>query len=157
MKRRAFTLFTAVLAIAALLALVGCGETRQEGGGSGNVTINVESVVFTASADVMTLTDTTSLKNYMDVLAGNGELTFGGSETEHGFYIQSVCGRQAEGNTFWAVYTDLVTLEGDETVYSNEEWGTYEYNGKTLYSAAYGVSLLPCVAGYTYALVFSSY
>lgn len=158
MKKKLCVVFASAVAAAALFAFAACGEASAEkpekGEPHGNVSL---SVAFTANTEVMTLTDSTSLKDYMDALSANGELEFGGQEGEYGFFIQSVYGKTAEGTAFWAVYTDLVTIEGDDAVYSNEEWGTYSCNGKTLYSAAYGVSSLPCIEGYTYALVYSTY
>lgn len=160
MKKKLTTIFvTAFLAIA-MIAAAGCNSKVEEPPVdqtpvSGNVILNVESVVFTANSEVLTLTDKTSLKDYMDVLAKNGELVFGGSEGDYGFYIESVYGKKAEGNNFWAVYTDLTQLGG--VSYSDEQFGTFTYGDKTLYSASYGVSGLPCVNGYTYALVYSSF
>lgn len=156
MKKFLAALFAAIAAVC-VFAFAGCKDEEKSGGKSGNVVINVESVVFTADGEVLTLTDTTSVKDYMDALSKNGELVFGGSESEYGFYLQSVYSTKAEGNAYWAVYTDLVKLEGDDAVYSNAEYGTYNYNGKTLNSASFGISTLPCVEGYTYALVYSTF
>ena len=158
MKKFLVSLF-AILSIAAIFAFAGCadGKTNEQGTASGNVALEVQSAVFTASNDVLALNDSTSVKDYMDVLAENGELKFGGSESEYGFYITSVYNTSASTNSYWAVYTDLVTIEGDETVYSNAEYGTFTYGGKTLYSASFGVSGLPCIDGYTYALVYTTF
>lgn len=154
MKKKLFAALAAAVAALVLFAFAGCGEDAPAGEPKGNVSV---SVVFTANTQVTALTESTSLKDYLDALSANGELVFDGSEGDYGFFVESVYGKKAEGNAFWAVYTDLVTLEGDDAVYSNEEWGTFSYNGKTLYSAAFGVSSLPCVEGYTYALVYTSY
>lgn len=155
MKKKFFSIFAAVCAVFALFAVAGCNKGSEKGGGSGNVILNVESVAFTANNDVLTLDETTSLKDYMDALAANGELVFGGENGEYGFFVQSVYSTKAEGNHYWALYTDLTELDG--VTYSSAEYGTFECGGKTLYSASYGVSGLPCVAGYTYALVYSSF
>ena len=155
----------AAIASAALIALAftGCGtglddESKQKKPEvNGNVVLDVKSAVFVADDGFFTLTETTSVKDYMDALQENGDLVFGGRNDTYGFFIESVYGTKAEGNAFWAVYTDLVTIEGDDTVYSNAEYGTFTYGNKTLNSASYGVSGLPCVDGYTYALVYTVY
>ena len=149
----------ALLAAVCLLALAGCGTDGKDKDEtkSGNVVLDVKSVVFVADGEFTTLTSATSVKDYMDALADNGELVFGGTDGDYGFYIESVYNTKAEGNSYWAVYTDLVKLEGDDAVYSNAEYGTFNYGGKTLNSASYGVSGLPCVDGYTYALVYTTY
>jgi hypothetical protein len=156
--KKLVTLFLALFASVAAFSFAGCdkGET-PEGGKSGDVVLNVESIVFTVKCDYIELGETTSVKDYMDALKANGELVFDGSNSEFGFYIESVYGRKAEDDAFWAVYTDLVKIEGDDAVYSTTEWGSFTYGGKTLGSAAYGVSSLPCVEGYTYALVYETF
>lgn len=153
MKKSALASLAA--AAACVLTLAGCGSGSKIGKESGNVLIDVKSVVFTADDGVLALTDATSVKDYMTALAANGELVFSGSESGYGFYIESVFATCAEGNAYWAVYTDLVKLDG--VVYSAAEYGTFTYKGKTLNQASFGVSSLPCVAGYTYALVYSEF
>ena len=155
--KKFFAALFATLAIIAVIAFAGCADGNGQGTKSGNVVLNVESAIFTASGDVMTLKESTSVKDYMDVLKANGELVFDGSEGDYGYYITSVYNKSASGNSFWAVYTDLVTIEGDDTVYSNAEYGTFKYGDKTLNSASFGVSGLPCIEGYTYALVYSTF
>ena len=77
-----------------------------------------------------------------------------GSESEYGFYLTSLNGREATDEYYWAVYTTLGILDGVE--YSNAAWGTWEYGGETLASASYGVSGLPLVEGELYALVWTA-
>ena len=98
-----------------------------------------------------------SLEEAMAALKEAGVLTYEGSESEYGFYITSVNGYtpDAEKNEYWAVYTTLGEYEGVE--YSNSEYGTYDYNGKTCASASYGISGMPMVKGEIYVLVVESY
>lgn len=147
----------ATLSIVAVIAFAGCADDNQKGTASGNVVLNVESAVFTADGGVMTLKESTSVKDYMDALKANGELVFDGSNGDYGYYITSVYNTAATDNSYWAVYTDLVTIDGDDTVYSNAEYGTFKYGNKTLNSASFGVSGLPCIEGYTYALVYTTF
>lgn len=149
--------FLATVSIVAVIAFAGCADDSKQGAASGNVVLNVESAIFTADGGVMTLNESTSVKDYMDALKANGELVFDGSNGDYGYYITSVYNKFATANSYWAVYTDLVTIEGDDTVYSNAEYGTFTYGNKTLNSASFGVSGLPCVEGYTYALVYTTF
>lgn len=132
----------------------------------GDIDPSVDFVVyaaFTASSEVMELTYTTSVKDYLDALAEDGLITFEGYESSYGYYITAVNGIEeqttntATGSSGWSwmVYTDFT--EDDGTIYADPAYGTFEYNGTTLASASYGVSYLPCVEGYTYALVYQSW
>ena len=98
-----------------------------------------------------------SLEEAMAALKTAGKLTYDGSESEYGFYLTSVNGYTPDdsANEYWAVYTTLGDYEG--VSYSNSEYGTYEYDGKTLSSASYGVSGLPMVEGEIYVLVVETY
>lgn len=108
-------------------------------------------VVIRAEADGGSLAD--ALKALNDA----GELTCDGYEGDYGFFITSLIGVEADAaaNEYFAVYTTLSEYEG--VAYSNAEYGTYFYNGKTLSSASYGVSGLPMVEGELYAIVLESY
>ena len=98
-----------------------------------------------------------SLEEAMSALKETGLLKYEGSEGEYGFYLTSVNGYtpDSESNEYWAIYTTLGEYEGVE--YSNSEYGTYEYEGKTCASASYGISGIPMVEGELYILVVESY
>ena len=108
-------------------------------------------VVIRAEADGGSLAD--ALKELNDA----GELTYDGYDSDYGFFITSLIGVEADAsaNEFFAVYTTLGEYDG--VAYSNAEYGTYFYNGKTLSSASYGVSGLPMVVGELYVIVLESY
>ena len=96
-------------------------------------------------------------KNLYDVLCifeQNGEITFDGTQSEYGFYLTSLNGVEADAENYWALYTTLGTLDG--VSYSDASYGTWEYDGRTLASASYGVSGLPLVEGELYALIRTS-
>ena len=95
-----------------------------------------------------------SLYDALTVFQEEEKLTFSGSESEYGYYITSVNGVAGTAGHYWAVYTTLGTLDGAS--YSDAQWGTFEYEGKTLASASYGVSGLPLVEGEYYALVWTT-
>lgn len=156
MKKKFFSFIASLVAACSLCAFVACG-------GPGIVSTG-EKVVFTADAKTLEYAEGTVVKDYyitvidyLLVLQERGGLEFEGYEGEWGYYITSVNGTKEDETHFWLVYTDLVTVGGDGVIYSDPSFGTYEYNGKTLNSASYGVSALPCLEGYTYALVYSSY
>ena len=98
-----------------------------------------------------------SMEDAMAKFKKAGNLDYEGSVSEFGFYLISVGGYtpDASKNEFWAVYTTLGEYEG--VAYSNVDYGTYEYNGKTCASAAYGISGLPLVKGNLYILTISTY
>lgn len=154
MKKLLALIITVASAIA-VIAFAGCGS-----GNIKKVDINDnESYVFTATSDVMTITDDTTVYDYLIALKNNGEIEIEGSDTGFGYYITSVNGTAevissdySEG-TSWAVYLDFKTIEGDDGIYAND-YSTCEYKGTTLYYASVGVSSLPCIEGHTYALVF---
>ena len=132
-------------------ALIGCAQTADTGDAEFRLVANDETCVVIAADK----SDTDrSLYDALAFFATSGEITMDGSESEYGFYITSVNGVEAAGDSYWAVYTTLGTLDG--TSYSDAQWGTYEYDGKTLASASYGVSGLPLVAGEYYALVWTT-
>lgn len=155
-----FASLVAVCALCAVFAFAGCGKQVKIVSTDDGKT---KSAVFVASSDVMELTVQTSLADYLEALQEKDELQYVAENSTYGLYITSVNGQaestDANGSHGWSwmVYTDLVTIEGDKAIYSNAEFGTYEYEGKTLNSASYGISELPCVEGYTYALVYSEW
>lgn len=95
-----------------------------------------------------------SLYDALSVFRENGQISFGGEGSREDFYLTSLGGLEADSGNFWAVYTTLGTWEGES--YSNAEWGTWEYDGRTLASASYGLSGLPLVEGEWYALVWTA-
>lgn len=98
-----------------------------------------------------------SLEQAMKALSDAGKLTYGGSESEYGFYLTSVNGKEADSsaNEYWAVYTTLGEYDG--VLYSNAEYGTYEYDGKTCASASYGISGLVMSSGEIYVIVLEKF
>ena len=147
-------IFFVVGALAAALmcgALIGCAQTADTGDAEFRLVANDETCVVIAADK----SDTDrSLYDALAFFATSGEITMDGSESEYGFYLTSLNGREATDEYYWAVYTTLGILDGVE--YSNAAWGTWEYGGETLASASYGVSGLPLVEGELYALVWTA-
>lgn len=146
--------FFVVGALAAALmcgALIGCAQAADKGDAEFRLVANDETCVVIAADK----SDTDrSLYDALAFFATSGEITMDGSESEYGFYLTSLNGREATDEYYWAVYTTLGILDGVE--YSNAAWGTWEYGGETLASASYGVSGLPLVEGELYALVWTA-
>ena len=146
------TYFVAGTLAAAMLcgALIGCAQAADTGDAEFRLVANDETCVVIAADK----SDTDrSLYDALAFFATSGEITMDGSESEYGFYLTSLNGREATDEYYWAVYTTLGILDGVE--YSNAAWGTWEYGGETLASASYGVSGLPLVEGELYALVWT--
>ena len=158
--KKLFALLIAIISCVAVFAFAGCTTDERE-----QTTDKIEQgysicYAFTASNDIITITDSTSMKDYMDALKKAGRLSFEGSDGDYGYYITSVLGVSSvtvssTANSYsgydWTVYTTSTTIDG--TIYSSDS-ETFTYNGITLYKAAYGVSGIPCVSGQTYALVY---
>ena len=98
-----------------------------------------------------------SFEDALNLFKDDGKLTYVSSEGQYGSFISAINGYTPDGskNEFCAVYTSLATYNG--VSYSSTEYGSYEYDGKTLGSASYGVSGLPLVAGELYVLTVSTY
>ncbi|MGN0818649.1 MAG: hypothetical protein ACI4L9_06735 [Candidatus Coproplasma sp.] len=152
------TAFVACL-LCAVLALTGCGKGNVKFITAGDG--KAENAVFTASKEVLPLDGKTSVADYINALKDRGELDFTAEDGAYGLFITSVNGVENvtdENGTHgwsWAIYTNLTELDG--VIYSTSDYGTYEADGLVLNSASYGVSGLPCVEGYTYALVYSEW
>lgn len=145
--------FVAGALAAALMcgALIGCAQAADKGDAEFRLVANDETCVVIAADK----SDTDrSLYDALAFFATSGEITMDGSESEYGFYLTSLNGREATDEYYWAVYTTLGILDGVE--YSNAAWGIWEYGGETLASASYGVSGLPLVEGELYALVWTA-
>ena len=145
--------FVAGALAAALMcgALIGCAQAADKGDAEFRLVANDETCVVIAADK----SDTDrSLYDALAFFATSGEITMDGSESEYGFYLTSLNGREATDEYCWAVYTTLGILDGVE--YSNAAWGTWEYGGETLASASYGVSGLPLVEVELYALVWTA-
>ena len=155
MKKLLTAIFT-VIAIAAVCAFTGCDDDNKDTAADKIEQGYSISYAFTASSDVLTIGNSTTVKDYMDALKADGKLSYEGYDGDYGYYITEVLGvKEAYGTSsmyYWAVYTSFTTIDG--TIYATD-YSTFDYNGIKLYSASYGVSGLPCVDGATYALVYT--
>ena len=98
-----------------------------------------------------------SLEDALKKLKETGELDYDGDMSEFGFYLTSVNGYtpDASKNEYWAIYSTLSEYEG--VLYSNADYGTYEYKDTVCASASYGVSGMPLVEGELYILTVATY
>ena len=144
------TIFLAILLIVTFAFTACAGDTAASGGAAVLEGSDKLVVIEASSAGG-------SLEEAMAALKEAGTLTYEGSESEYGFYLASVNGYtpDAENNEYWAIYTTLGEYEGVE--YSNSEYGTYDYNGKTCASASYGISGIPMVEGEIYVIAVATY
>ena len=121
-----------VLAVVMVFGLFACNKKADE------VVIKVDSAYEMEADD--------TLEDYMDYLEEKGKLDY---EEEDGMII-SINGKKNTLNSYWMIYTS------DEN-YSNSQWGTYEYKGKTLGSATLGATALPLNKDATYVLVYQTF
>ena len=122
----------AVLVLVMVLGLFACNKNVDE------VVIKVDNAYKMEAED--------TLEDYMDYLEDKGKLDY---EEEDGMII-SINGKANTLNSYWMIYTS------DEN-YSNSQWGTYEYKGKTLGSATLGATALPLNKDATYVLVYQTF
>ena len=110
---------------------------------------DVKPVVFTADSSVMTITEETTLYDYMTALKEQGKLDFTAEDGSYGKFLSSVNGvsNGVGNNPCWMIYSD------DEQ-YTNNEWGQTEIDGKVYASATLGISDLPVKEGATYVLSY---
>lgn len=157
--KKLLTALLAALSAVAICIFAGCADDTR--GGTDDAVDGGYSIcyAFTATGDELTITENTSLKDYMDALKNGGKLDFKGSDGDYGYYITEILGVgsvtvSTTANSYagydWYVYTTLTTVDG--VIYSTDE--TFAYNGLTLYKSSYGVTNLPCVKGESYAFVY---
>ena len=122
----------AVLVLVMVLGLFACNKNVDE------VVIKVDNAYKMEAED--------TLEDYMDYLEDKGKLYY---EEEDGMIV-SINGKANTLNSYWMIYTS------DEN-YSNSQWGTYEFKGKTLGSATLGATALPLNKDATYVLVYQTF
>ena len=139
----------AAAALASVMLFSACAEGADIGAARAEVRVNTPACVV---IEVTAGDEGKSLYDALAVFAERGEFTMDGSWSQYGFYLTSLNGTDADEGHYWAVYTSLE--ERDGVAYSDPSYGTWEYEGKQLFGASYGVSGLPLVAGEWYALVY---
>ena len=154
-------LLIAILAVLAVFAFAGCSDkdsTPADAPESAKIEQGYSiAYAFTASDDILTIGESTTVKNYLDALSTDDKVNYEGYDGSYGYYITAVLGVQeayigSNAMYYWAVYTSFTEIDG--TIYATD-YSTFDYNGIKLYSASYGISGLPCIEGETYALVYT--
>ena len=125
-----------LILLAALVVLPFAGCNRDN---------DVSEVAIEVSGDVMELTETTTLLDYMNALSEAGDLTFTISDG----MVTSINGKENSMNSYWMIYTDDVE-NGDKN------W-TYTYNEKVYLSAKLGAGSLIVKDGCTYVWAYQSF
>ena len=139
MKKTLRILVVLVLALTAF-SLFACSDP--------NVNAEDNLFVFTVDSKDYAVTATTTVKDYMDKLAADEKVSFkfsGGMVTEINGQANTL-----NFSSCWMLYTDDAEM-------SNADWGTYDYNGKTLGSAMLGAEALVVKDGCTYAWVYTTF
>lgn len=125
-------IFAAVLAVAILTAAFAACN------GYNAVKETEDVVAITVSSKVMSL-EGKNLVDYLNKLQSDDKISYEASDG----YINTVNGKTADyakDKTSWMIYTS------DEEM-GNAAWGTYEFEGKTYYSAVVGINDYPLVEG----------
>lgn len=140
----------AVAALLCIAPLTACMPSAGIGNARAEIRVNGVSYVV---IEVLAGDTSRSLYDALAAFAEQGDIRLDGGETEYGFFVTSVNGREANADYYWAVYTTLGTVNG--TAYSDAAYGTWEYDGRTLAMASYGVSGLPLFEDEYYALIWT--
>ena len=143
MKRKLLALIVALATITMAFMLTACGKTKFDK--------DKNELAITVTDSVMEITAETTLEDYMKKLQSKEEISFKGTvDSVYGLYITEINGVKAGVSEAWMLYTT-------DAANSNSEWGSYEYDGKTLGSATLGVSNLIIKNGETYVWVLQKY
>ena len=135
MKRTISTMLATLLCIVTALFFVSCKD-------------EVEPVVIDLTG--ATVEEGTTLLDVMEDIKEDGALTF---EVTNGM-VTSINGtaNAPTYNPCWMLYTS-----DDDPAVSNSAWGTYEYEGQTLASAALGADALMVKEGEIYVWVYVTF
>lgn len=110
-----------------------------------NKNTTVDPVVIKADSAVFEYNDKT-LKDYMDFLQGEGELTY----TIADGMVTAINGKSNTTKSFWMLYTD-------DSENANSTWGTFEYESVTYGSATLGAEALAVKEGCTYIWAYQTF
>ena len=121
--KKLLTLTLSLLAVVACFLISGCDKSP--------ITADENTVFITATDKSFDFTDKTVL-NFMEYLKDKGEFDF---EISDDGMVTSINGKANTNNSYWMLYTD-----DDEN--ANEQWGTFEHEGKIYGSATAGVKTL---------------
>lgn len=156
-------LLTVISAICPLLLFAGCAQGEKLNGEMYVVVADASATEvksFTVGLDGYTTKN--SVADLIVALSSSGGgFYLSGGNSDYGYYIDEVGYTDVEGthklavtnysqNQFVAVYTDINGC-------FDATYGSVTYNAKTLYSASYGVSLLPLQDGATVYFTQGSY
>ncbi|MBQ8177993.1 MAG: hypothetical protein IJ033_02255 [Clostridia bacterium] len=131
MKKTLAIVLTIVLLVG-LFSLVACTKNPNE------VVLQIDKKYDLSRGD--------KLIDYMEYLDDKDKLEF---DEENGM-IESINEVENSLNSYWMLYTD-------DPNNSNSAWGTYEYKGKTYYSATLGATALTISRDYTYIWVYQTF
>ena len=156
-KKITLLLAAIIFAVIPLFSLVACIETEE---GNKSVTLVVDIRACSAEAKdgyesgFKTLeaeTEALYLLGLLSELAEQKRIEFDATVSSTGAFLTSFDGIISEANCYFMIY-----MTPDEKL-SNGLWGTYNYKGETLNSAALGMSSLPLKNGYTYVIVYEDF
>ena len=155
--KRAIKVVAALLLAATLMFTMAACERTPDERKSVTVVVDVSAYAeeapegYTDGVKVLTVkTDAEFLAELLDELVAANKLTLVTSETEHGLSLDGIDGVIVEGSFFFMSYSD-------DAENSNEEWGTFEYSGKTYDSNTVGISAMPVTDGCTYVFVYTGF
>ncbi len=138
-KKISLVFLAIAISVAAVLGMVACKQSE---------TVKDTEIILTVDSSVMADIEGKSLVDYMAALKEKNKLSYEGSVSQYGLYVQSINGREADSKTeWWALYTD-------DAEFSNEAYGTYTASdGATYAMASVGASSVMIKEGKKYVWV----
>ena len=142
MKRKILSLF---LVIFSLFCLVACDKENNTGA------LSCEVVLEESTRVVISVSDkdgSFTVLDCMELLQEKGEISY---KISSGM-ITEINGKEnaTDFSSCWMLYTS-------DTEMSNTEWGTIEYDGKTLASAIVGADTLTVISGGVYIWEYQTF
>ncbi len=142
MKRKILSLF---LVIFSLFCLVACDKENNTGA------LSCEVVLEESTRVVISVSDkdgSFTVLDCMELLQEKGEISY---KISSGM-ITEINGKEnaTDFSSCWMLYTS-------DTEMSNAEWGTIEYDGKTLASAIVGADTLTVISGGVYIWEYQTF
>lgn len=145
-KRILCLITTIAVAIACVFSFAACGDEKPL-----VVKDSDTCIVITASSKQMSITENTTLLDYMNSLKNDNKIEFTTSGSGEMIMVASIYDKEnaADYSECWMLYTS----DADN---ANSAWGTVEYNGNVYGSAVLGAASLKVKEDCLYIWVYKA-
>ncbi len=153
MKRKFISLLSYLLIlIASACCLMSCGDEANASVDPEKMGVEFvygegeELLAAVITVENGNLEEGTTLADVMEALKDERTFTYTFSQG----MLTEINGKKNEGSSYWLLYSD-------DNEMTNTEWGTYDYEGKTLASAIVGAEVLPVENDGIYVWAYQSF